>query len=197
MFAKLVSTLALALPLVSALTVNTPNGATTGGTVTLAWTATSTDPAYFTFELVNTAFHNTFAIANNVQASLGTITIQLPQVPVGDGYTLEAVATNDVNTVYASSGDFAVGAQTTPTSTMTSTASTSATGSSASSAPLSSSTAPTSSLSSASSSSSSAAATNFNTGAASSLKSTIGASFGAGPLAVVVLSAMAGAAIVF
>ncbi|KAF9218146.1 hypothetical protein BS17DRAFT_791951 [Gyrodon lividus] len=82
-FVFVTSALALALPLVSALTLNTPTGATTGGTITLSWTASTTDPAYFTFELVNTVFHNTFAIANNVQTSQGTLTIQLPQVPVG------------------------------------------------------------------------------------------------------------------
>ncbi|KAF8838688.1 hypothetical protein BDN67DRAFT_62552 [Paxillus ammoniavirescens] len=91
MFAKLTA-LVLALPLVSALTINTPIGATTGGMVTLTWTATTTDPTSFTFELTNTIFHNTFAIANTVTTSQGSITIQLPQVPVGDGYTLEAVA---------------------------------------------------------------------------------------------------------
>jgi len=76
------STALLALPLVFALTINPLTGATTGGTVTITWSATNTDPPYFSIELVNPAFHNTFAIANNVQTSLGELTIQLPQVPI-------------------------------------------------------------------------------------------------------------------
>ncbi|KIJ66577.1 hypothetical protein HYDPIDRAFT_174620 [Hydnomerulius pinastri MD-312] len=188
MFAKF-SALALALPLVSALTLNTPTGATTGGVVTITWTASTTDSPYFTLEMVNTAFHNTFAIANNVQTSLGTMTIELPQVPVGDGYTLEAVATNNVNQIYAQSGDFAVGAQTTPSTTMASTTATGSTASSASTA----STYTTPASSTTSSSSTSAAPTNFNTGAASSFKFALGA----GPAAAVLLSAVAGAVIVF
>ena len=65
-----------------ALTINAPTDATTGGTVTITWSSSSSDPSYFTIELVNPSFHNTFAIANNVLTSLGQLTIQLPQVPI-------------------------------------------------------------------------------------------------------------------
>ncbi|KIN99984.1 hypothetical protein M404DRAFT_777224 [Pisolithus tinctorius Marx 270] len=100
MFAQILA-IALALPFVSALTLVAPTGATTGGSVTLTWQATSTDPAYFTFQLVNPVFHDTFAIANNVQTSLGTLTLQLPQVPVDTNYQLEAINPSNVNDVYA------------------------------------------------------------------------------------------------
>jgi hypothetical protein len=76
------STLALVLPAVSALTINALVGATTGNPATITWSASTTDPAYFSIELVNPSFDDTFAIANNVQTALGTITITLPQVPV-------------------------------------------------------------------------------------------------------------------
>lgn len=72
-----------AVPLVSALTLNTPTGVSTGGVVNVTWEATTADPSSFSLYMVNTIFHNTFAIANNVQASAGMITLTLPQVPVG------------------------------------------------------------------------------------------------------------------
>ena len=37
----------------------------------------------WSFELINVAFNNAFAIANNVNPSLGSLTITLPIVPVG------------------------------------------------------------------------------------------------------------------
>ncbi|KIJ11334.1 hypothetical protein PAXINDRAFT_157332 [Paxillus involutus ATCC 200175] len=198
MFAKLIA-VALALPLVSALTINTPTGATTGGTITITWSASTTDPTSFTLELTNTIFHNTFAIANTVTTSTGSITLQLPQVPVGDGYTVEAVANNNVNQVYAQSGDFSVGAQTSATSTSASTTS-AATGSTTSTgtvsvvSAVSTTTAPASSGTAASSSTSaSVTPSSFSNGAVSPFKFGLGV----GPAAAVVLSAVAGAVMVF
>ncbi|OAX38947.1 hypothetical protein K503DRAFT_690596, partial [Rhizopogon vinicolor AM-OR11-026] len=112
---------AFALPLASALTLDTPTGATNGGIVTITWSATTSDPSTFSIELVNTIFHNTFAIANSVQTSTGSLTLELPQIPVGDGYTIEAIQYNNINVVLATSGDFSVGAQTTSTASSTST----------------------------------------------------------------------------
>ena len=97
------------LPLVSALSnLQVSTGATSGGPVTITWTQDSSDPSSCSFELVNTVFHNSFAIANNIQTSLQTLSVTLPSVPPGydsvlccanpwanviysDGYTLEAV----------------------------------------------------------------------------------------------------------
>ena len=58
--------------------------------------------------MTNEAFHNTFAIANNVDPSWGEITLQLPVVPVGDGYTIIATNIGNIDDVYASSAGFAV-----------------------------------------------------------------------------------------
>ncbi|KAG6380538.1 hypothetical protein JVT61DRAFT_4897 [Boletus reticuloceps] len=132
MFAKL-SALLLALPFVAAtITVGTPDGWTTGGTVTFTWTAATTDPSTFSIELVNAAFHDTFAIANNVQTVNGQLTVELPQVPVTAGYTLSFFAPNDVNNVYAQTGSFTIGGATTSSATAASTSSTSATSSASS-----------------------------------------------------------------
>ncbi|KAG2141062.1 hypothetical protein DEU56DRAFT_281866 [Suillus clintonianus] len=189
MFAKIAALAALALPLVSALTINTPTGVTTGGVMNATWEATTADPGTFSIYMVNTIFHNTFAIANNVQTSAGILTITLPQVPVADGYTLQAISITNINTVYATSGDFAVGAQTTASvSSMSSTSMTSSTGTpgTASTVAPASSAAPTTATTS---SSASATPSNINSSGAASLKN------GMGPAAVVLLSAVAGAAI--
>ncbi|KAI9566300.1 hypothetical protein HD554DRAFT_2116999 [Boletus coccyginus] len=199
MFAKF-STLALALslPLVSALTVNPPTDPTTGGTVTITWTASTSDPAYFSLELVNDAFHDTFAIANNVQTALGTLTIQLPQVPVQGGYSLEAIATNDINQVLSQSGTFSIGGASSSSSTGASSSSTAATTASSSSGSLTASTAsvtattPASSASGTGTASASATPSAFTSSGAASFKLA-----GVAPAAALVLSAVAGAAMVF
>ncbi|KAH7914560.1 hypothetical protein BJ138DRAFT_1143707 [Hygrophoropsis aurantiaca] len=183
MFAKL-SALALVLPLVSAITLNAPTGLTTGGEATVTWTTASGDSPYFTLELVNTIFNNEFAISNNVQTSLGTLTFEMPQVPPGDGYTLEAINTANVNDVYSTSGDFAIGAA----STASTTSASSASGMTMSSgAVMSTGTTPATT-----SSASAAPSTYGNTGAASSLSS-----FSVGPAAALLISAVAGAVVIF
>ncbi|KIY48089.1 hypothetical protein FISHEDRAFT_74007 [Fistulina hepatica ATCC 64428] len=96
----------------SALTLNVPSTVTSGGTVTITWTTTSGDPSTFSLYLINQSFNDNFGIANNVETSLGTITIALPAVDPGDGFSLEAVDISDVNTVYSSTSDFAIGAST-------------------------------------------------------------------------------------
>ncbi|KAN0135629.1 hypothetical protein V8E53_006520 [Lactarius tabidus] len=99
------------LPLVSALTFGSiPSNLTSGGPAVFTWTPDSSDPTTFSLELINTAFNNAFAIGNNIQTSDGTISVTLPVVPVGAGYTLEAVAIGNINTVYGTSSSFSVGA---------------------------------------------------------------------------------------
>ena len=82
-FSLVFSALALAAPLVSALTVTTPTDWTNAGSVTVTWTAAAGDPQTFDVELINQQFNSQFALANNVQTSDGTISLTLPQVPVG------------------------------------------------------------------------------------------------------------------
>lgn len=96
----------------------------------------------FSLYLYNEEFNDSFAIANNVDPALGSITIQIPVVPVRfvkscsppcsqadnenrDGYTLRAVNVGNIEDVYSSTGSFSVGAATqsiptTPASTRTS-----------------------------------------------------------------------------
>jgi len=70
------------LPLVFAVSnLSVSENLTSGGPVTITWTADSTDPDSCSFELVNEAFHDTFAIANNIPINTGSITVNLPAVP--------------------------------------------------------------------------------------------------------------------
>jgi len=120
MFFKLAA-LTLIVPLISALTLSTPENLSSGGSATINWTSAAGDPSTFSIELLNVVFHNSFAIANNVQPSAGTITLTLPSVPPGDGYTLEAVDISNITNVYATSGSFSIAAESTVTSTSSST----------------------------------------------------------------------------
>ncbi|KAF9476927.1 hypothetical protein BDN70DRAFT_896937 [Pholiota conissans] len=124
MFSKL-SLLSLVLPLVSGLVLEIPKNPTTGGSVTIHWTNEQGDPSTWSFELINTAFNDAFAIANNVDPSPSALTLTLPIIPVGDGYTLQAVNIGNISDVFASTGDFAVGAATTSLSSTASTLGTS------------------------------------------------------------------------
>ncbi|KAG6863587.1 hypothetical protein C0993_010940, partial [Termitomyces sp. T159_Od127] len=103
------SLLALAAPLAHALTLNIPQNPVSGGQVTVSWTSQAGDPDIFTLELVNEQFRETFAIANNVLTAQLSITLTLPVVPIGDGYTLEAVNIGNINDVFSTTGDFSIG----------------------------------------------------------------------------------------
>ncbi|KAG1742674.1 uncharacterized protein EDB91DRAFT_1247486 [Suillus paluster] len=99
MFARLATLATLALPLVSAtLTLNTPTDA-------------KSDPARFNMEMVNGNYNSQSDLANNVQTSEGIITVTLPVMPAGDGYTIDAVDTGNINSVYATTGDLKVAAR--------------------------------------------------------------------------------------
>jgi len=152
------------LPLVAALSnLQVSTGATSGGQVTITWTQDASDPATVSFELVNTIFHNSFAIANNIETSLKTLTVTLPTVPPGDQYTLEAVQIDNINNVIGTSAPFSIGATaTTSASSPVSSPSVSATGPAVSSANAAQSTRTSGTTLSSSSSSSSASPSNFN-----------------------------------
>ncbi|KAF7312804.1 hypothetical protein MKEN_00963800 [Mycena kentingensis (nom. inval.)] len=79
------------------------------GTATITWSSTDSDPV-FSIELHHDSFNQDFAIANNVNPAAKSITIDLPQVPAGDGYTLNFVNITDITKVYASSGEFSIAA---------------------------------------------------------------------------------------
>jgi len=122
MFHKL-CILALVAPLASALVIQIPENPTSGGQITIKWTNEPNDPETWTFELINTVFNNAFAIANNVNPSASELTLTLPVVPVGAGYTLAAVDIGDINKVYASTGSFSIGPATSSTDSGSSTVS--------------------------------------------------------------------------
>jgi len=129
MFNRFTSLLVLVAPLASALTLDTPTNVNNGDRVTLTWTAAAGDPV-FTLELQNPTFNNEFAIANNRDPADGSYVWQVPVVPAGTDYVINAVNIGNVSEVYASTGVFAIGAlssTTTSTGTGTSTTGTSIT----------------------------------------------------------------------
>ncbi|KAI0931396.1 hypothetical protein AcV5_005110 [Taiwanofungus camphoratus] len=154
MFLK-ISALAALIPFASAaIQLTTPTDWASGASANVSWTASPQDP-YFSFELVNAdIFHNSFGIANNVNPTLGFLTLTLPIVPSGPGYTLQAVNVSNINDIFAQTPNFNVD----PTPATVS-ASSSSVGSSSASLPSGSTTSGVSSSSAASSSASSAAST--------------------------------------
>ncbi|KAK0200596.1 hypothetical protein DFS33DRAFT_169548 [Desarmillaria ectypa] len=117
----------LALPFVRALTVNNPSTAvSSAGELTITWTTSAGDPDTFSVELINQGFNRQFAIANNVDADLQSITLSLPQVPTGDGFTIQLVNISNINDVYAETGDFSIAAVSSSSTSASSTASNSA-----------------------------------------------------------------------
>jgi hypothetical protein len=78
---KFCHSLVILLPLLArSLTLNVPTGVTSGGSVTFTWATTTGDPTTFSLFLRHPAFNDDFAIANNVQTSLGTLTLSIPIV---------------------------------------------------------------------------------------------------------------------
>jgi len=189
MFNKL-ALLAFVAPLVSALQLSTPTSVTNNGQVTITWTATTTDPSTFSIELVNPAFHNSYAVVNVAQTAAGQATFTLPTVPIGGGYSFEAIEIGNINNVYSTSGEFSI-AQATYTPSSTVSVSTQTLPSSYSPT-ISGSTSGASSSGSSSSASTSASLSSFGTGAAPGAFN-----FHAAPAAAFLLSAVAGAAFVF
>lgn len=121
MFASIrVAALALAIPsLVSALQIQAPTNPTSDGRVTIKWTADATDPATFSLQLTNEIFHDTFAIANNVDINAGEITLMLPTLQPVDGYAIIGHDISNINNVFGRTGSFSVGPASTGTSSST------------------------------------------------------------------------------
>jgi len=113
MIFKLSVLAALVAPLVSALTVNQPSQAVaSGGSLTFTWQAANGDPATFSVFLKNPTFNSVYGIANSVDASLGTLTLAVPLVPENQQYTIILVPVDNVNMVLAESPSFTIGAST-------------------------------------------------------------------------------------
>jgi len=193
MFNK-VALLAVLAPLASALSISAPSGATSAGSVTINWSHDApTDPAIWSLELINTIFRNNFAIANNVDDSVGSVTLTLPAVPVGDGYTLQAVNVGNLSDVYATSAPFSIGATISSSTSSGSSSTSSAQVISGSIPPVTTTTATTSGSgqsTTAAGTSSAPAGTSTPFNAASSLK------VGYTGVAAMLLTAVAGAAVI-
>jgi len=113
-------TLLALVPFAAALSVEPLLNPTSQGEVTVKWAVTSPDdPAVFTIELSNDAFNDEFAIANSVDASLEELTLTLPVVPDGTGYTVQLVDVGDIDNIYAESSGFSIGAVSTDSTTGT------------------------------------------------------------------------------
>jgi len=109
MFAKYFCALTAAFPLVLSLTVTTPGSWKGNQTNTVQWTVQAGDPAVFSIELVNDQFHDTFALANNVDATKQSLDIALPQIDqTGPGFVIEFVNIGNVGQVYAKTGSFSI-----------------------------------------------------------------------------------------
>ncbi|KAG7453285.1 uncharacterized protein BT62DRAFT_879709 [Guyanagaster necrorhizus] len=132
----LASIFALALLPLSALslTVNNPSTTvTSGGNLTITWSSTTSDPSTFLIELSNVDFNSQFAIANNVNTSLNTITVELPEVNAGSGFTIQFVNIENNSQIYAETSDFSIASAASGSAAST-VAATTATGSAASTA---------------------------------------------------------------
>ncbi|KAJ7205900.1 hypothetical protein C8J57DRAFT_137467 [Mycena rebaudengoi] len=108
MFTKF-CTLALAVSSALAITITTPTSVTSGNTTTIEWIGDSSDPI-FSIELMHPSFNDALAIANNINSSDNSISLVIPSVPTGDGYTLQFVNVTDISKIYATSSSFSIGA---------------------------------------------------------------------------------------
>ncbi|KAJ7913543.1 hypothetical protein B0H13DRAFT_2004752 [Mycena leptocephala] len=109
---KICAILALAAPLASALAITSVTGnAVSEGSLTISWTTSTSDPAgTFSIELNHPSFNNALAIGNNVDASSLSDTVALPNVPADSGYWITFVDISNINSIFAQSQTFSIGA---------------------------------------------------------------------------------------
>ncbi|KAH9858311.1 hypothetical protein C2E23DRAFT_803485 [Lenzites betulinus] len=133
MMSKLSFVAALALaPWASALLLATPVDWHSSSPANVSWSSSPSD-AVFSLVLFNTLnFHDTFAIANNVNPTANFAEFTLPVIPVGT-YTLQAINVTNNTDIFDQTPQFQVGAPLSTTSTSASSTSSSAASASASS----------------------------------------------------------------
>jgi hypothetical protein len=102
--------------LVSALTINTPTGVTSGGTFNLSWVTAPGDPTSCTFELISALdlglANAGLTLIDDVNLSLGFIIAQCPSTVIPDDYAIQAF-TNEINietSAIAQSATFSINA---------------------------------------------------------------------------------------
>ncbi|ESK84347.1 hypothetical protein Moror_10196 [Moniliophthora roreri MCA 2997] len=109
MFPKLALLALAGASAVQALTLNTPTDVTSGGRITLTWSAVQSDPI-FTLELHHPTLLQDIAIANNVDPSLMQLDILMPIVLARDDqYVIRAVNVSNIDDEFARTGNFFVG----------------------------------------------------------------------------------------
>ncbi|KAK0435018.1 Ser-Thr-rich glycosyl-phosphatidyl-inositol-anchored membrane family-domain-containing protein [Armillaria borealis] len=131
MFSTYLALAALPLTLVHGLTISNPTETVTStGPITISWQTSSGDPSVFSIELINQSFNSQYAIANNVDSSLGSLSLTFPRsLPSADGYTIELVNISNINNIYAQTGTFSVSEPVSSSASGSSTGSASASGS--------------------------------------------------------------------
>ncbi|PBK92361.1 hypothetical protein ARMGADRAFT_1105122 [Armillaria gallica] len=110
MFSTYLTLTALPLTLVHGLTISNPTETVTStGPITISWQTSSGDPSVFSIELINQSFNSQYTIANNVDSSLGSLSLTLPRsLPSAHGYTIELMNISNINDIYAQTGTFSV-----------------------------------------------------------------------------------------
>lgn len=76
------SAVAVLATAVNAITFTTPADVHSASPLTVTWTPDAGDPSTWSLYLVNPTFRDTFAIANPVNNSAGTLNLTLPAVPI-------------------------------------------------------------------------------------------------------------------
>ncbi|KAI0639920.1 hypothetical protein C8Q77DRAFT_95590 [Trametes polyzona] len=131
MFTKLSLVAALALaPWSSALLLQLPVDWHFSSQVNISWSHTDTDPS-FSLQLARDIFHDTFAIANNLNPTADFASFQLGVVPEGQ-YTLRAINVTNANQIYDETPLFTISPPLSTSSSASSTSSAAASSGSAS-----------------------------------------------------------------
>ncbi|KAJ7023153.1 hypothetical protein C8F04DRAFT_1193717 [Mycena alexandri] len=93
------------------LTIGNPSGTLSpNADATILWTHNQNDPTSFNIELQNPAISSSVQLASSVDISGGTITIHLPgNLPSRNDYIFAFVNPTNVDQVFATSNDFAIG----------------------------------------------------------------------------------------
>ncbi|KAH8818721.1 hypothetical protein DL96DRAFT_1684350 [Flagelloscypha sp. PMI_526] len=105
---RVVAALALVtvLPLISALSLQTPSSAKAGGSLTVRWSSSPSDPTSFNMVLVNYEITKAWALTVNTQTSAGSVSVGIPSdAPDGDQYRIQATTDHPLT----ETGDFTVG----------------------------------------------------------------------------------------
>jgi len=136
------------LPLIHGLTLVSPSSWNDSDFNTLQWTPAAGDPSTFAVYLLNNKTMPTgpLDILDSVNTADGSIKFNLPAVPKGPGYQIQAVDSSNTSDILATSGIFSILDTRIPNTTSHSTTGTASSTSSGTQAPNAQPAAPTSSV---------------------------------------------------